>query len=71
MNQHLDGSERIANFVPNASGQLTDGGQLFGTGHFALAVLQLLDHAFDPIRQAIHLLVQFAKARLPGEDDVG
>src|SRR4029079_15002942 len=58
LDEHLDGSQRVADLVGDAGGELTDGGQLLRPQYLALTLLQPLDHLPNLTDQGLDLLVQ-------------
>ena len=54
LHQNFDRGERIAQLMSNPGGHLTDGGQLLGPQHLALALVQALEHLFNLREDALH-----------------
>ena len=58
LDQQLDGRERIPQFVRNAGGQLAHRRELLGPNQLLPRLLELVEHAANPLADGFHLLLQ-------------
>ena len=58
LHEHFDRSQRIAQLVGDAGGNLAERGELFRMMHFPFALLQLANDALDLFDDGVHLLMQ-------------